>query len=107
MILPFPYKPEDWLSIWQATKTMTLLTTAGEPITISIESVTAVEEYNCGNLEAVKVTVADGAFYLSFGDPPDSLSNQILFQVNCRDPKKGRWQVPQWYLDKCKEETDR
>ena len=103
MIFPFPYRPEDWLVIWQTTNTMTLRTVDGETITISISKVTPVVVDDCGHLEAVKVTVADGEFYISFGEPPESLDNKLLFKINCRDPKKGKWQVPQWYIDERRE----
>lgn len=101
MILPFPKSPEDWLAIWQLTKTMTLLTATGDPITISVVSVTAFQSNSLGNLEAVKVEVVDGTFYISFGERNVSLNNQLVFQINSRDPKKGQWHIPQWYIDRC------
>lgn len=106
MILPFPYRPEDWLSIWQATKTMTLLTVDRDSITIAIASATVFEQDDEGNLESVKVEVSDGVFYISFGDLPESLRNQLTFQINCRDPKKGEWHIPKWYIDKCREAAE-
>ncbi len=66
----------------------------------------AVGEDNGSNLEAVAVTVDGGTFYIVFGDPPESLSNQLLFQVKDLNPKQGCWQVPQWYLDKVQETKD-
>ena len=103
MILPFPYRPEDWLAIWRKTHTMTLRTVGGEPITITIASVAPVLVDECGHLEAVRVIVADGSFFVSFGESHESLDDKLLFKIDCRDPKKGRWQVPQWYIDERRE----
>ena len=105
MILPFPYKPEDWLLIWQSTRTMTLKTSDGKQFSFSIERATAVEIDDEGHLDAVKVTVADGYFHICFGEPSEVLSSELVFQIDCRDPKKGRWKIPKSFLDRRPDST--
>lgn len=100
MILPFPKKPEDWLEIWQLTKSMTLLTAKGDLITITIVSARSFQSDELGNLEVVKIRAIDGEFYISFVEPIETLSNKLVFQVDDLDPKAGQWHIPQEYIDK-------
>ena len=73
---------------------MTLLTADGDPITITIDSITALEADDLDALDAMHVKVADGEFYISFGDPSEALHNQLVFQIDGRDPKRGQVAYP-------------
>jgi len=72
----------------------------GESITVSIEGVIPFNVDSYGNIEAIKVMVTDGEFYISFGYLPESLSDELVFKIDNLNPKQGSWQVPQWFIDK-------
>lgn len=97
MILPFPQEPKDWLIIWQATKTMTLLSNKNEITSIPILNAEQHVSDNCGHVTVAKITVSGGVFYVSFQSTAHKTKDTLTYFIPDNNPKAGYWNIPRWY----------
>ena len=98
MLLKFPTMAQDWVSIWQQTFTITLITKGGEKMPILVDAVEPFYYSVDGTLMVVRMTMAHEEFYICFDECILELNDELTFYFNGNRLDRGYWSVPDRYV---------